>query len=68
MHPFDFDGTLSLRDGLLQLDGSTELSTLFGGAERRRALQETLQPLLDAQLAYVLTANMAYKRVEEALN
>ena len=44
------------------------LERLFGALERRRALQRMLAALLAAERCYVLTANMALKRVEEALN
>ena len=44
------------------------LERLFGGAERRRALQRLLVPLLEAGQCYVLTANAVLKRVEDALN
>ena len=57
-----------MRDGLLSLDGDAHVGTLFGGAERRRTLQVALRAMLKANAVYVLTANMAYKRVEEALN
>ena len=43
----DFDGTLTLADGLLQLEGGS-LERLFGGNERRRALQSLLAQLLEA--------------------
>jgi hypothetical protein len=52
---------------LLQLEGGS-LERLFGGVERRRALQRLLAPLLAADQVYVVTANMALNRVEEALN
>ena len=60
---FDFDGTLTLADGLLQVDtGSGSLEQLFGNAERRRTLQLTLSTLLQAGRCYVLTANgMAWR-------
>ena len=64
---FDFDGTLTLADGFLQMQGGS-LERLFGQAERRRALQRLLAPLLEAQQVYVLTANPVLHRVEEALN
>jgi hypothetical protein len=55
---FDFDGTLTLADGLLQVEsGSGSLDQLFGNAERRRTLQLTLSTLLQAGRCYVLTAN-----------
>ena len=64
---FDFDGTLTMADGLLQLEGGS-LERLFGKIERRRALQQLLAPLLESQQVYILTANPVIKRVEEALN
>ena len=66
---FDFDGTLTLADGLLMLEGGS-LEKLFGGAERRRALQALLGALLDAEVprVYVLTANSVLNRVCDALN
>ena len=57
----------SLAYRLLQLHGGS-LERLFGGAERRRALQSLLIPLLEAGQCYVLTANAVLKRVEDALN
>lgn len=66
---FDFDGTLSLADGLLQVEsGSGSLDRLFGSAERRRTLQLTVGTLLQAGRCYVLTANGMVWRVAEALN
>jgi len=65
---FDFDGTLTLRDGLLSLDGKDDLSAVFGSADRRRALQVTLGTLLAAGRCYILTANMAHQRVADILN
>lgn len=64
---FDFDGTLTLKDGLLQLEGGS-LDRLFGGVERRRALQRLLAALLERQQVYILTANPVLNRVADALN
>ena len=64
---FDFDGTLTLADGLLQLEGGS-LERLFGGVERRKALQRLLVALLEARQVYVLTANPVLNRVADALN
>ena len=64
---FDFDGTLTLADGLLQLEGGS-LARLFGGVERRKALQRLLAALLAARQVYVLTANPVLNRVADALN
>ena len=67
---FDFDGTLTLRDGLLNLadDGQDDLSVLFGTFERQRALQRLLSALLQAGQVYILTSNMAYTRATGVLN
>ena len=64
---FDFDGTLSVGDGLLNL-GHNNMETLFGGVERRRILRATLGTMVMANQCYVLTANMAYQKVSEVLN
>ena len=64
---FDFDGTLSLADGLLEVTGGS-LDRLFGNQERRRALQQALSTLLIAGQCYVITANGMPWRVAEALN
>ena len=64
---YDFDGTLSLADGLLELEGGS-LDKLFGNTERRRVLQLVLGTLLQAGQCYILTANGATWRVAEALN
>lgn len=66
---FDFDGTLTLRDGLLNLaPGQDDLSVLFGTFERQRALQRLLSALLQAGQVYILTSNMAYTRAAQCLN
>ena len=65
---FDFDGTLTLQDGLLRVDGGGKIEALFGNYERRRTLQAVLGTLLQGGQCYVLTANAMTKRVEEALN
>ena len=66
---FDFDGTLTLRDGLLNLaDGQDDLSVIFGTFERQRALQRLLSALLQAGQVYILTSNMAYTRATGVLN
>lgn len=64
---FDFDGTLSMADGLLQDKGGS-LQQLFGGTERRRALQLVVGKILAKKQCYVLTANPWHGRVTEALN
>ena len=50
---FDFDGTLSMADGLLQeKGGGGSLQQLFGSAERRRALQAIVSRFLVARQCY----------------
>eukprot|EP00900_Chrysochromulina_parva_P009717 jgi/Chrpa1/18747/Chrysochromulina_OHIO_Genome00002519-RA len=66
---FDFDGTLTMRDGLLNLAiEQDDLSVLFGTFERQRALQRLLSALLQAGQVYILTSNMAYTRAAQCLN
>lgn len=66
---FDFDGTLTLKDGLLNLAGGHDnLTELFGSYERQRMLQRVLGTLLQTGQVYILTANMAHQRVEIVLN
>ena len=71
---FDFDGTLSLEQGLddrlLKGVNSVDpvLATLFGDDERQEALRMLLRPLLEAGRCYVLTANIGFAAIAHLLN
>ena len=68
---YDFDGTLSLQDGLEVPEGATFeqiLSTLFGDAERQQVLRALLSSLLRAERCYILTANPGYVLIARVLN
>lgn len=71
---FDFDGTLSLQQGLEQrfVQGASSvdpvLATLFGDEARQAALRALMQPLLEARRCFVLTANSGYAAIAHLLN
>jgi hypothetical protein len=71
---FDFDGTLSLEQGLDDrlIKGvksvDPALATLFGDKERQEAIRKLLRPLLEADRCYVLTANIGFAAIALLLN
>ena len=65
---FDFDLTLSLRDGL-QAEGVPEsLGELFGSEERQQRLRVLLSSLMQQKRCYILTANSGYVTITSVLN
>ena len=70
--PPQFDGTLSLQQGLeINSDGKNAdavFEELFGGDERQQALSALLSATLDSKRAYVLTANSGFAMVARLLN
>ena len=61
----DFDGTLSLLDGL---DVETGVGALFGDDRRQQQLAILLTALLRVHRCWVLTANRGYEHITGRLN
>lgn len=69
----DFDGTITLADGLLNAATSARpaadvLSVLFGNGDRQQALRQLLHALLVRHAIYVITSNRNLNGVAGVLN